>query len=343
MGSIVGWDIGGVNIKAARFVASDKPRAVLEPFELQRAPARLAPTLKVIAARLEAQPDDTHAVTMTAELSQYFRTKREGVAFVLDALDTALIGAPLHVFGTEGVFRSVDQARADPLGVAAANWAATAHLIARSSGTCLLIDIGSTTTDIVPIVAGVVTVVGRIDPERLASGELVYTGALRTPTEAVAHDVPLRGERAGVSAEGFATMGDVHLWLGSLAPEDYTVPTPDGRPATREFAGERLARVVCGDREILSDADIDAIATQLAAAQVACIVDAIQRVRARHNQVAEAVVTGLGDFIAAEAAERAGLTYVRLADRLGEDCARAAPAAAVAILLNESIALGRSS
>ena len=159
MGSIIGWDIGGVNIKAARLVASDKPRAVLEPFELQRAPARLAPTLKVIAARLEAQPDDTHSVTMTAELSQYFRTKREG----------------------------------DPLGVAAANRAATAHLVARSSGTGLLIDIGSTTTDIVPIVDGVVTVVGRTDPERLASGELVYTGALRTPTEAVAHDVPLRG------------------------------------------------------------------------------------------------------------------------------------------------------
>lgn len=342
MGSIVGWDIGGVNIKAARLVARALPQTVLEPFELQRAPARLAPMLASIASRLDAQPDDRHAVTMTAELSQYFRTKREGVEFVLDAVETALGGGDVHVFGTDGRFRSADQSRANPLRVASANWAATAHFVARTMRTCLLIDIGSTSTDIIPIVEGAVVANGCTDPERLASGELVYTGALRTPTEAVAHDVPFRGARAGVSAESFATMGDVHLWLGSLAPEDYTIPTPDGRPATRTYAGERLARVVCGDRELLTDADIDALAAELAAAQATRIATAIQRVRLRYPQIEEAVVTGLGDFVAGRAAARAGLGHVRLADRLGEAAARAAPAAAVAILLGDRLVPGHS-
>jgi (4-(4-[2-(gamma-L-glutamylamino)ethyl]phenoxymethyl)furan-2-yl)methanamine synthase len=342
MGHIVGWDIGGVNIKAARLAAHGRLRAVLEPFELQRAPAELAPTLRAIAGRLEARSDDHHAVTMTAELSQYFRTKREGVGFVLDALQSAFDGAHLHVFGTDGRFGPADQARADPLRVAAANWAATAHLVARTSPTCLLIDIGSTTTDIIPIVDGEVVASGRTDPERLASGELIYTGALRTPTEAVLHDISFRGERAGVSAEGFATMGDVHLWLGSLAPEDYTTPTPDGRPATRLYAGERLARVVCGDREMLADSDIDALAGDLAAAQVTQIAGAIQRVRLRHQEITEAVVVGLGDFIALEAAACAGLRHARLADHMGDAAARAAPAAAVAVLLNDMLTKVRS-
>ena len=78
--------------------------------------------------------------------------------------------------------------------------------------------------------------------------------ALRTPVEAVARRVPLWGGTSGVSADGFAIIGDAHLWLGHLRREDYTCPAPDGRLPTRESAGERLARVVCGDREMLDDA-----------------------------------------------------------------------------------------
>jgi uncharacterized hydantoinase/oxoprolinase family protein len=50
------------------------------------------------------------------------------------------------------------------------------------------------------------------------------------------------------------------------------------------------------------------------------------------------VVTGLGDFIAVEAARRAGLEIVALADRLGT-AARTAPAAAVAWLLADEPAM----
>jgi probable H4MPT-linked C1 transfer pathway protein len=338
MGSIMGWDVGGVNIKGARLIAGAPPKVALEPFELQRAPGCLSSTLTAVAQALGSNAEDHHAVTMTAELSQFFRTKREGVDFVLDAVESCFASDRVHVFGTDGRFRPVVEARLDPLQVAAANWVATARLVAQTADSCLLIDIGSTTADIVPIVSGEVVATGRTDPERLTSGELVYTGALRTPTEAVAQMVPFRGERAGVSAEGFATMGDVHLWLGRLRPEHYTAPTPDGRPATRAYAGERLARVLCGDRDMLSDGDVDAVARALADAQVALVAAAIERVRARHPEITTAVVTGLGNFIAADAARQAGLAVTRLAERLGEAAALVAPAAAVATLLEQALA-----
>src|SRR4029450_6284093 len=120
----------------------------------------------------------------------------------------------------------------------------------------LLCAIGTTTTALVPIAGGEIAATGRTDPERLISGELLYTGVLRTPTEAIAHYVPLGDALAGVSAEGFALAGDVHVWRGDLDSADYSCPTPDGRPATREFAGERLARVVCADRDMLHEAAI---------------------------------------------------------------------------------------
>jgi (4-(4-[2-(gamma-L-glutamylamino)ethyl]phenoxymethyl)furan-2-yl)methanamine synthase len=336
---ILGWDIGGANTKAARVSrgpGEPVSRSVCLPYELQHAPESLGSTLESVARSLEASPADRHAVTMTAELSQAFRTKREGVGFILDALESVFPSERLHVYTVNGRFVSPPDARGRPQEVAASNWAATAHWLARSVPTCVLIDIGTTSTDLIPIVDGTVAARGRTDPERLLTGELVYTGALRTPVEAVTQRVPLWGGSAGVSADGFAIIGDAHLWLGRLSPEAYTCRTPDGRPPTRAYAGERLARTVCGDRDMLHEADIDEIARALAGAQVRTILQALQGILGRWPTISAAVVTGLGDFIAVEAARAAGLRVVSLADQLGE-AARVAPAVAVASLLRQSL------
>jgi len=331
---VIGWDIGGVNTKVARVAAGRVLEARGRPFEVQRAPDALVPLLRELAADIHQSPlTATHAVTMTAELSQAFRTKREGVVFVLDAMTAAFPGADVRIFTVDGRFTSIEEACRHPLQVAAANWAATAWAVARLHPDALLVDIGTTSTDIIPIVAGSVAAAGLTDPDRLGSGELVYTGAVRTPAEALASCVPYGAGTASVSAEGFALSGDVHVWRGRLAPEDYTVPTPDGRPRSREFVRERLARVVCADREMLNDGAISAIADALAQAQVERVAAAIRQVLARHPSLTTAVVTGLGAFIASAAARAAGLHVVSLRDEIGDAAARCAPAASVALLL----------
>ena len=334
---VLGWDVGGVNIKVARVMDGEVPAVRGRPFELQRAPHTLAGLLRELAAEVGADVRAPHAVTMTAELSQMFRTKREGVGFVLEAVEAAFPSSVIRVYAVDGRFLDTDEARHEPLAVAAANWAATARAVAVHHPDSLLVDVGTTTTDIIPIVGGVVAAQGRTDPERLTSGELVYTGALRTPAEAIASHVPLGRGVAGVSAEGFALAGDVHLWRGDLAPIDYTTPTPDGRPATREFAGERLARVVCADRELLDDDAVSKIADALSGAQVARIAAAMRRVRARHSALRTAVVTGLGAFLGEAAARAAGLQVVPLAARFGQAAARCAPAASVGLLLESAL------
>jgi len=331
MSGVLGWDVGGVNTKAARVVDARLLAARAVPYEIQRDPAALAPLLTRLATDLDGGPGDVHAVTMTAELSQLFRTKREGVGFVLDAVEAAFPASRVRVWGVDARWRTPDEARSEPLAVAAANWAATAQVVGRFVADCLLIDVGSTTTDVIPIAGGAPATASRTDLDRLREGELVYTGALRTPIEAITSTVPVRGRAVAVSAEGFAIAGDVHLWRGELAPADYSVPTPDGRPATKDFAGERLARVVCADREMLEDEDLGHIADAVWEAQVARICVAVDRQRARHAALHRVVVTGLGDFLAAAAARRSGLHVVHLADTLGP-AARHAPAAAVALL-----------
>jgi probable H4MPT-linked C1 transfer pathway protein len=305
--TVIGWDIGGVNTKAARVANGTALAARNEPFEIQRAPATLASRLEGIASALGAEKGDAHAITMTAELSQYFRTKRDGVSFVLDAVAHAFPGARTLVYTTEGRFLDFAAARAAPLLVAASNWAATAALVATHVSDAILIDVGTTTTDIIPIAAGRVAAIGHTDPERLLSGELLYLGAVRTPVEAIVHRVPLHDGLAGVSAESFALSGDIHVWRGELAPEGYTAPTPDARPATRDFAGERIARVVCADRELLDDSDIDRIAAFVADTMIARVAASITGVRDRHPHLDTAVIAGHGAFLARAAARRAGL------------------------------------
>src|SRR5215210_8159305 len=209
--ALIGWDIGGVNTKAARLTReSHDPgiRTISIPYEVQRDPAALASVLAAAASAIGGEPSDLHGITMTAELSQAFRTKREGVGFILNAVETAFAGGGHYVYTAGGSFVRSVEARAAPLSVGGSNWAATAHWLARIVPTCLLIDIGTTSTDLIPISDGKVVAEGQTDPERLLAGELVYSGALRTPVEAVARQVPLWGGTAAVSADGFALIGD---------------------------------------------------------------------------------------------------------------------------------------
>ena len=197
---ILGWDVGGANIKAARIGDDQRPGpAVVErPFPLWREPHRLPVVLSEVADRIGHAR--TMALTMTAELADCFATKREGVAFVIDAFRAVFPASELWFYGVDGRFRSAEEARQHPRQVAAANWMASATLVARTFPDALLVDVGSTTTDIIPIVVGRSVSRGRTDTSRLRTGELVYTGSLRTPVCAIVRSVPVGRRRCRVAA-----------------------------------------------------------------------------------------------------------------------------------------------
>jgi probable H4MPT-linked C1 transfer pathway protein len=208
---------------------------------------------------------------------------------------------------------------------------ASALAVAALYPDALMIDVGSTTADVVPITTGRVVAAGRTDLDRLLAGELVYTGALRTNLAAIAPRVPVRDGSCPVASELFAISADVHLILGHLAPGAYTCATPDGRPATVEFARERVARLVCADAEQMAAEEIDAIAAFLHAEQVRQVEAAVSRVSGRFEVAPPVVPLGAGAFLAREAAEQLGRAVAELPWSAAER--DAAPAAALAELL----------
>ena len=334
MGGVVGVDVGGANTKAVWRNGGER-RAVSRPFEVWRDREALAAVLREVVAEAAPEPVEAVALTTTAELSDAFRTKREGVGFVLDAAEAALSGPQLLAFTTAGEIVPFAEARAREPDVAAANWLASALAVGAVHPEALMIDVGSTTTDVVPIAAGQVIAAGHTDLDRLLAGELVYTGALRTNLAAIATRVPLRDGWCPVASELFAISADIHLIVAHLAPGAYTCPTPDGRPATVEFARERVARLVCADTEQLSAEEIDAIAAFLHAEQVRQIEAAVRRVSARLEGDPPMVPLGAGAFLAREAAERLGRPVAELPWSAAER--DAAPATALAELLDDRL------
>lgn len=324
-GSVLGLDIGGANLKAAHTDGTARSR----PFALWKEPAALADRLRGICGEFPAF--DRVAVTMTGELCDCFATRREGVRHILDAVAAVVDRDTVSVYRTDGRFSDWDEACAEPLSVAASNWLALAAFAGRyaPNGLALLVDIGSTTSDLIPLRDGVPVPTGRTDTDRLASGELVYSGVRRTPACAL-----LGG---GGAAEFFATTLDVYLLL-ELIPEDVgDVDTADGRPATKAHAHARLARMICGDAESVPRAKATGLAKRLSRLQLNLLDGAARRIAAEHGRPETLVLGGTGEFLARLAfAGHAGPT-VSLADQLGRERSAAACAYATAVLLRDQL------
>jgi probable H4MPT-linked C1 transfer pathway protein len=325
----LGLDIGGANLKAAHSAGPARSR----PFALWKAPAALPDALRDLLR--DWPPYDVLAVTMTGELCDCFTTKREGVLTILDAVSAVAGSAPVRVWRTDGRLVDLAAARAAPLLAAAANWLALATFAGRLAprGPALLIDIGSTTTDIVPLLDGRPVPRGRTDTQRLRAGELAYAGVLRTPLCA------LLGEYG--AAEFFATTRDVYLILGRLPEDPSDCDTADGRPATRACAEARVARMICADLETSTKAERRKVAERAYLQQqvrLAGCASAVARCALRRD--AETIIlAGVGEFFGEMALADSNPPYqgrtVSLARELGEEVSWAAPAYALAVLASE--------
>lgn len=323
--AIVGLDVGGANLKGA---TADGQAATL-PFPLWKQPGQLADALAELLRRLP--PADEFAVTMTGELCDCFPHRRDGVRWILEAVGRVTSGRPWRVWSLTGEFLPPEAALAQPDAVASANWHALATFAGRfaPAGPALLIDIGSTTTDLIPLNAGRVQALGRNDFQRLQSGELVYVGVRRTPVCALLTE--------GIAAEFFATTRDVYLLRRSLAENPFDHDTADGRPATREAASARLARMLGADTEILNPQQILDLADRIHQAVRDRVVSA-GRKRLTADQLATKgftfITSGEGEFLAREVAHvlAAEAPVVALGELLSPAVSQAAPAYALAVL-----------
>jgi probable H4MPT-linked C1 transfer pathway protein len=338
MTTVIGWDLGGANVKRAS-IADGRVASVVQ------IPCPILPERRKFDAAIEAALPlialpASHAVTMTGELSDVFSDRAEGVAYLVDLMVRTVGAQTLLIYAGEDGFLAPEEAKRRSLEVASANWHATATLVARHHADALIVDAGTTTTDLIPIKAGKLAARGATDAERLTEGELLYTGVVRTPVMAVAHFAPFKGRVQRIAAERFATMADVWRLAGDLPEDADPYPAADQRGKTREQSAARLARMLGRDASEAELAEWIALAQYFADCQLAEIEHAARGLAARDALPPSAPVigAGCGRFIAKQLAELLGCPYLDFGDLIDaapearEMAARCAPAVAVALL-----------
>lgn len=278
---------------------------------------------------------DAVGISMTAELVDAYDTKKEGVLDVVYKCEETF-KCPIAYVGIDGML-SKEGIEKTPLKAAAANWIATAQIATLISNNCIFIDTGSTTTDIIPIKDGMECAIGKSDFERSATGELVYTGTLRTNLTSFLDKIDLNGKEYRVSSELFAQTADIYTVLDLISPEDYVCDTLDGEGKSKIDCAKRIARILCADLEMLNDEDIINIAKFVHEKQIAQIADGLKQVCNAQN-LDLIITTGLGkDILAKEAVELLDLKVKSMGDILTDKECVVAPAIGTAVMMSKYI------
>lgn len=341
MSVVIGWDIGGVHLKAARAGHGHVVEVVQVPSPLRFGLAKLADAFAQAKAAMGTAP--RHVVTMTAELADTFASRREGVA-QLAAIVAQQLEGDVKIYAGRAGFLAPSEAANHVLDVASANWHASASLIARLRDAGLLIDLGSTTTDVIPIAQGHIVARGYTDAERLATGELIYAGLVRGFVMATADRAPFAGQWTTLINENFANMADVYRILGTLPEGADQMATADGREKSFAASCARLARMVGRDAADASETHWHALAAWFAEAQIRTIVDGAMLVlsQAELGPTAPVVGAGIGTTVLEEVTRRLGRSYTKFADlidaapQVRERAAQCGPAAALAALASQA-------
>lgn len=335
----VGLDVGGAHLKLARLSAEGALEAVrILPCPLWKGLDRLTDALAELGP--DMPPEARRVATMTGELVDLWPDRASGVAAIAEALGP---GTALYA-GARGFLDVADAAPAWEA-VASANWRATAEAASALAENGLLVDIGSTTSDIVPFASGRVTARGATDAERMAASELVYLGAARTPVMAISPSLPFAGAWVAPMAEHFATSADVFRLTGDLPQGADLHDTADGAPKTAEASARRLLRMVGADLDAETGRAAHALALWLSEAMLRRLADAATLVLSRPDTPASPTLfgAGVGRFLARRLAERLGLLYRDIGAAWSDDedlasaAADCAPAVAVARLFRDRI------
>ncbi len=337
----IGWDIGGAHLKMAHI---DRSGRVIAAHQFA---APLWQGLQVldkslsIAKQLIPDAELRHAVTTTAELADIFPDRRSGLSQLVARVASELSPRSIRFYAGPDGWIQAEQAGDHYMNIASANWHATASYAVSLTGNGILIDIGSTTTDIIPFADGKLIHQGYTDYERLGCHELIYTGIVRTPLMAITREIMFAGQPRPVVAEHFATMADVYRLTGDLAEEDDMLPTADGAGKMQMDSARRVARMIALD--VSGDEDPEvwvALAQSFADIQLDDIRKSLLAVKSRMpaGNSLTFIGAGAGRFLVQQLAAALDVRYMDFADLIEADsdvrmlAARSAAAVSVAQL-----------
>jgi probable H4MPT-linked C1 transfer pathway protein len=307
----IGWDIGGAHLKAVLLDAEGVAQSVYQlACPLWKGLHELEQAMTEIWQSIQ-QPNALSAVTMTGELVDLFPNRQVGVCEIAKVVNR-LLGEHVSFYAGDAGWVSFDAIATHADAIASMNWLASAQYLSQFTDKALLIDMGSTTTDIIPLDKSKMSAVGRTDAQRMSNHALVYTGVVRTPLMALGPTISFRSHTYYLAAEYFATTADVYRLLNQLPEGADLADTADGKGKTVAETARRIARMVGYDMEDYPMSDWVNLANTFKKQQKTLL---MQAVKSHVDQdIMPIIAVGIGAFLCKEIAEDLGLPMISITE-----------------------------
>lgn len=331
-----GWDVGGAHLKLALF--SENSLQVFQwPCPLWRGLQELIDCLNVAFAKISGD-QWVHHLTMTGELVDIFDNREDGVIKIIDTfIKTVPSGHHVKIFSGNDLV-SAGSAIANTRNVASANWLASGQLLSRYFSDALFIDMGSTTADLLLIQGGKPCNMGYTDAERLRTGELVYTGAVRTCVNTICNSIPYDQDMVPMMAENFAVSADVYRILEALPDHADSGETMDGQGKDKVASMRRLARMIGEDFREPDIPHWEKASLHISTQQKEMIMKQARIQLARLDKEGVIVAAGVGRFLIQQVAQEIAIPCYDFSDavlsetvRYSDCAADCAPAVSLAL------------
>lgn len=309
----LGLDIGGAHIKIAVMSTSESGRTWQVDCIPVRADKFAASLDQILSMLVGEHLVDVTIASQTACL--LYDDIHQGTTTIMQTLARYSTRNPTLAVDVCGNLYPINNVAQAPERFVCSNVAVTASLVAKLCSNALVLDMGSTSTDLIPIVDG--TFEELLPTARLLSSAVLYLGVIRTPLQAVVSHLPYQGELLPVVGETIAAVADALVLTEDVSIDQYTMPTWDS--GTKDVAGctRRLAKLIAMNTHNFPQQAATFMAQYVREELLHKVVAAMYKVISKNPAMQQAFYTGIGSSILATACDRLGIRSDRLEKVLG--------------------------
>jgi uncharacterized hydantoinase/oxoprolinase family protein len=209
-GSIIGFDIGGSNIKFA--VITPCGEKYVARGGIVNAPFMSMELEHIVNQFLSGVQDDISHIGVITSYPVSCGDQREGMEKIVNLFQKVMPEKPVFFIDFESRMWPLQEViSADPARFAMSNFFGSAYLGSKIRSNTVVMDTGSTSTDILLIRDNCPVAIGQDTNSigRQLTGEMTWTGVLFTPVSSLTEYVPLRGRLVKGNPRG-GTANDVY-------------------------------------------------------------------------------------------------------------------------------------
>ncbi|MDC0482314.1 hypothetical protein OAN90_02565, partial [Gammaproteobacteria bacterium] len=246
-------------------------------------------------------------ITITAESCDNFTDRKHGMTNILEYCSNHIVGNKLYYTNTNK-FIDYNSAINKTEELFSTNWMLTSKFLNSKKNIDLIIDIGSTTTDIIFKDMHIGSNIN--DYMRLVNKTLLYQGVVRTPLSMMTDNVLFKGNNTSLVNEVFATTGDIFNLHGDIDFSKLDYLGSDNLQFTKVNSFTRLARIIGLDYKESEREYLIVLSKYFKELFISKIIENIKIIFS--NKIDDITISAIGEgrFLIEEISDKCGVKYL---------------------------------